>query len=43
MTKENTKHFKAGGRIITRGDDARAAYLILKGKVSVRILNVMDA
>lgn len=37
MTKENTKHFKAGVRIITRGNDAHAAYLILKGKVSVHL------
>jgi CRP-like cAMP-binding protein len=35
MTKESIKTFKAGARIITRGDDARVAYLVLKGKVSV--------
>lgn len=37
MTKEDTKHFKAGERIITHRDDAHTAYLILKGKVSVRL------
>lgn len=37
MTKEDTKHFKAGQRIITRGDDARVAYLILKGNVTVHL------
>jgi CRP-like cAMP-binding protein len=37
MTQEKTKSFKAGARIITHSDDASAAYLILKGKVSVRL------
>lgn len=37
MTEEKTKSFKAGARIITRGDEARAAYLILKGNVRVHL------
>lgn len=35
MTKDNINNFKAGTRIITRGDDARVAYLVLKGKLRV--------
>ncbi len=35
MTKANVKTVKAKTRIITRGDDATAAYLVLKGTANV--------
>jgi CRP-like cAMP-binding protein len=37
MTQEKTKSFKAGERIITCGDVAGRAYLILKGSVRVHL------
>jgi CRP-like cAMP-binding protein len=35
--KNEKKLFKSGERIITRGDEAAAAYLILRGKVTVTL------
>ncbi|MCE7886952.1 MAG: hypothetical protein DYH13_05540 [Alphaproteobacteria bacterium PRO2] len=37
MTQEKTKSFKANTRIITCGDAASAAYLVLKGSVRVHL------
>jgi CRP-like cAMP-binding protein len=37
MTKEKNKTYKQGERIITRGQAARTAFLVLKGRVAVTL------
>src|SRR5688572_111559 len=37
MTQDKNKKYKTGERIITRGDNAAAAYLVLNGKVKVSL------